>query len=264
MRTYGSDVRSPRTLAQIIEDATAIIMQDIGEYAFIALLGAFPATSLMIMLRAIGGPLFPALVIPAVLYCMALTLAAGGIAFHRVTTNLAPDAFDAWGATLARASVFIRPWTGPALLGFAIVFALRAFEPLIGGVPSTYIVLAAIAGAVTYTLPRTFYIPALLTQEATPRECEAGSAHLVGGAPRKAVSAWACVLAPSFLLTLAAAGGNFGVLWSAAAVFVFIATMPAAAIVTTLLFYDALARAETLSARTHPRARAARPSGRRV
>jgi hypothetical protein len=253
MRTYGSDVRHQRTLAQIIEDSAAIIWQDAGEYGFIALLGAFPACIAVVLLAALGGPLFAALVVPAILYSMALTLAAGGAAFQRVTANLAPDATEAWGASLKRAGAVTRPWTAPALLGFVVVFGLQAASSLFD-TPWTAVTLACVAALAAYTLPRTFYVPALLlTEGGTPRECEAGSAQLVAVGPRKTLAAWAAVLAPAVLATLAAASSGFALAWSAIAVFVFIGSMPAAAVMCSLLFYDALANAE----RVQPPRRAA-------
>ncbi|MEX2245353.1 MAG: hypothetical protein WEC75_01585 [Dehalococcoidia bacterium] len=261
MRTYGHDVRHARTLSLVFGDAVEILRQDIGEYAFIGFVGAFPACIAALVLRLAGGPVAVALIAPIVLLFAALTMATAAEAFRRVVENLEPDAALSFGRILPLAATVLRPWVPlTTTLGIG-TGALTLYGEDVPSLVVACIALALIAVSGFYALPRSFVCAALVTQRATSREAEAGSAALVRGAPGKIARGWAIALAPSMFVAMLAIVSGMGPIAIALAALVFVGSTPVVAVMMSLLFFDALARSEPVQRRTVVAAGRGDPAG---
>jgi type IV secretory pathway TrbL component len=102
VRTYPDEARRPRTIAEIIADALALLHQDIAEYGFAGLIGAIGAAFLALILSTAGDLAGKALIAPAVFIVTLVTYANTCAAIRRVQDNLEPDAIRAFFAVLAR------------------------------------------------------------------------------------------------------------------------------------------------------------------
>jgi hypothetical protein len=260
MRTYENDVRPARSLASTFEEAYSILRQDASEYGFIALAGAAPACVAVIILSMAGGPLAGALIVPAVAFAAVLTFTATVEALRRVGASMEPDGARSLETALLRGAAAARPWL-PLVLALALaVYALAAYGERLPALLHDALVLAVLAAAVLYALPRSFHAASLMLQRVSARDAEATSGALVRRAQGKVATAWAAVLLPAAAVATFGASQGFGTLTTAATVLAFIGTMPVAATVMSLLFGETLVRAaDAQKSRRAPR-QAARPT----
>jgi hypothetical protein len=241
MRTYGSDVRQARTLTQIYQDALTILFQDVADYAFIGAVAACGAGILVLALRITGGFIAAALIVPVAMLVAMLTLATCAEAFRRVVENLEPDGARAFAAVALRIGALMRPLVPLAGLMFVAVLGVTFAGERIPAIGAQAAGLALAAFAVFYLLPRSFATAILLTQNATSREAETASSALVWRSPGKIVAAWAVALSPALISFIVALDAGFGTLSTALTALLFVASMPHAAVVMMLLYFDVLA-----------------------
>jgi hypothetical protein len=242
MRTYGSDVRHARTLGLIVQDGLEILRQDAAEYGFIAFVGAFPACIGLVILRVIDNPLASALIAPLVIAMAVLTMATSTEAFRRVVDNLEPDAVRSFLTVIPRIDALLTPWL-PLMGGLAAAgFAASLVGGTAGGLTGTGIVFASLVLSAFYALPRSFVCVALFTQRSTSRQASSGSAALVWRSPSKIATGWAIALGPAIAVALLALMSGMGTASSAIATLIFVGSMPALAVMMSLLFFDALLR----------------------
>jgi hypothetical protein len=242
MRSYTREARPPGTLTRVLQDALAMLVQDASEYAFVGFVGAAVAAFAVLVLRLIGNVVSDALVVPLVIVMAALTMSTATLAFCRTTENLHPDAAEAMASLASRPLAFLRAWW--ALAGALLVagLALQFFD---GGLaPWRFPVIVALAVLSTlYVFSRSFYAVALVTQRMSAREAEQVATVLLGRTATLALLAWLPVLAPSLFMLLIAQIAGFGPASTALATFVVVMSMPAAAAVMSLLFFEAVAQA---------------------
>ena len=242
MRTYGHDVRHLRTLSAVIEDSIAIFAQDVSEYAFVGLMGGATACIAALILGLIGNPVSSALIPPVVIILAVLTHATIAQAFRAVTENLEPESARAFAGVTARAGLLLRPFVP---LAAALAVAAGGIAVADSYVPSIIVRALdaiALAGAAIYLLPRSFVIIALIMQGGGANDALQGSSALIARAPTKVLLAAILCAAPSILFSLIGLATGFGFLATALLAFVVVGTMPFAAIVMSLLFFDAIAR----------------------
>ena len=235
MRTYGHDVRHLRTLSAVIEDSIAIFAQDVSEYAFVGHMGGATACIAALILGLIGNPVSSALIPPVVIILAVLTHATIAQAFRAVTENLEPESARAFAGVTARAGLLLRPFV---TLAAALAVAAGGIAVADSYVPS----IIVLAGAAIYLLPRSFVIIALVMQGGGANDALQGSSALIARAPTKVLLAAILCAAPSILFSLIGLATGFGFLATALLAFVVVGSMPFAAIVMSLLFFDAIAR----------------------
>jgi hypothetical protein len=229
-----------RSVADIIVDALAILHQDAAEYAFAALLGAIAAAFAALVLPAAGGIVGLGLMAPAVFIVAVVTYANTCAAVRRAQENLEPDAVRAFFAVLARMPAVLPPLALPLVLtGVSVLAGVIAAKWAPNSVMTLAVIIVfAVAGLSAFQ--RSLYIPALFA-----RNVSFADARLLGGAAmRKAgVLVGACftiVMAPAALFAMLALATGFSFAATAVAVFAFVASMPIAATIATLI-YDGIA-----------------------
>ncbi len=255
MRTYGSGVRHERSLARVFEDGILIFAQDASEYAFIGLLGAAVACIGTLVLASIGGAIAVALIPPFVAVVAVATMATATEGLRRITNNLQPESAQAFAAVLRRASTLVAPWAPFALALGAALFVRVAFSHHVPPLPRKLIELVALCVVAAYALGRSYVVPAMVVERANPHNAAAGSAELVRAAPGKPAIAWGICLSPAILVGLLALSAGFGPVSAAVLAFAFVGALPFAAVVMSLLFFDAVMR----SARSGAGARRIKP-----
>jgi hypothetical protein len=230
--------RAPGVLGRVLPDALAMLMQDASEYAFIGFVGAAVTAFAVVVLRLLHAAVADALVAPAVLVMAALTMSAATLAFCRAADNLQPDTVEALASIASRPSAFLRAWLPLAAGLFAAGLALRLFHGELA--PWRFAIVMALATvSALYAFSRSFYAVALVTQGVRAPEAEAVATALLGRQASAAVLAWLLVLAPTLLMLLIAQISGFGPVSTAIASFVAVMSMPVAAAVMSLLFFEA-------------------------
>jgi hypothetical protein len=226
-----------RTVPDIIVDALAVLHQDAAEYAFAGLIGAIAAAFVALVLPAAGGPYVgAALIAPAVFTVAAITYANTCAAVRRSNDNLEPDAVRAFFAVLTRLPAIMPPLALPlAVTGGTTLAAVIAAR----WAPNSVVTLAAIivfALAGLSSFQRSLHVPALFA-----RGVSFGDARLLGAAAmRKAGplvgACFVIAMAPAGLITMGALAAQFSFVATAIAAFVFVASMPVAAAIASLIF----------------------------
>jgi len=242
MRTYGNDVRHLRTLSAVLEDSVAIFAQDASEYAFVGLMGGATACIATLILGLIGNPVTAAMIPPIIIIAAVLTHATIAQAFRAVTENLEPESMRAFAGVSGRAGLLLRPFVA---LSVALAAAAAAGNVAAIWAPSVIVMAfdaVVLAAAAIYLLPRSFVIVALVMQGGSAKEALAGSAALIARAPTKVLFGAVVCAAPSAVMAIIALASGFGLLSTAVFAFVVVGSMPFAAIVMSLLFFDAIAR----------------------
>ena len=241
MRTYGTDVRQRRMLADIIEDTIGIFQQDASEYAFAGLIGAAAACLSVLLLVSIGGSA-AALLVPFFLIGIAvLTLATTTEALRRVTDNLGPSAAESFTAVVRGLPAILLPW---ASLAFGLAAALlidvhfgHYLPSLVRGVLELLIIGAALWTA----LQRVLAVPSLVMRRVPALEAMREGRLLLARSLPKTAGAWGICMAPALLVFLIPALSGFGAVSSAIAAFAFVGSLPFAAVMNALLFFDGIA-----------------------
>ncbi len=247
MRTYGHDVRHLRTFSAVLEDSVAIFAQDASEYAFVGLIGGAAAAILTLILGLIGNPVTAAMIPPVIVVLAVLTHATIAQAFRAVTENLEPESVRAFAGVSARAGLLLRPF-----VKLAAVLAGAAAASSVAAIWAPSVIVMAfnavvLAGAAIYVLPRSFVIVALIMQGGSSSDAVAGSAALIARSPTKVLFGAIVCGAPSAVAAIIALSAGFGLVSTAMLALVIVASMPFAAIVMSLLFFDAIARTSAAS-----------------
>ncbi|HYM15723.1 MAG TPA: hypothetical protein VEZ14_09195 [Dehalococcoidia bacterium] len=249
MQSYTREARPPGALQRTLQDAVAMLVQDSAEYGFVGFTGASVAAFAVVVLRLMHNAVSDALVAPLVLAAGALTLSTATMAFCRATENLQPDATEALGRLAARPMAFARAWLPMAGALFVAGLALGLGGQWLGSWRFP-LVMAVVALSALYVFSHSFYAVSVVTQRATVREAELVATVLLGRTATLAALAWLPVLAPTLVAALIAQITGFGVVSTAVVAFVGVMSMPAAAAVMSLLFFDAVKGALRAEART--------------
>ncbi|MDE3096089.1 MAG: hypothetical protein KGK07_08820 [Chloroflexota bacterium] len=238
-------MRHRRMLAHVIEDSASIFQQDASEYAFAGLIGAFAACITTLVLVSVGGTVGALLLPPFLIAIAVVTLATATEALRRVTDNLEPSAAAASAAVLRGLPAVLLPWAPLALaLAAALVLDVRIghwLAPSARGLIESLVVVAALYAA----LGRVLAVPSLVMRRSTAREATQEGRALAARALPKVAGAWGICLSPALLVFLVPALSGFGAVSSAIAALAFVGSMPFAAIVNALLFFDAVADGAT-------------------
>ena len=261
MRTYGSDVRQRRMLADIIEDTIGIFQQDASEYAFAGLIGAAAACLSVVVLVAIGGSV-AALLVPFFLIGIAvITLATVTEALRRVTDNLEPSAAESLTAVARGLPAILLPW---AALAFGLAAALLLdvhFGHYVPSVGRGALELLVIAAALWSALQRVLAVPSLVMRRAPALAAMREGRGLFEHSRGKVTAAWGICMAPTFLVFLIPALSGFGAVSSAIAAFALVGTMPFAAVMNALLFFDGISEDAPAAGESKRAAMARRTTG---
>lgn len=249
--------RDERSLLSIFAEALGLVRQDFSEYGFAALIGATAAAIVALALKAIGGPVATAAVLPAVLFFALWTLATGTAAVRRVLENLEPDSVRSFESALVRAPFIVLPFLLPLATALLAGAALLLADEWTGSFLAGVIALALLALAGYQALPRSLYLPALFARGSSARGSLAVSENVVRSAPVAVLLGWTFMLMPASLIATAAAGAGFGVVSTAFASFAFVFSMPACASLMTLLYEYAGLTEDQLGAQRQPAQRPA-------
>jgi len=246
MATPRAETRPGRSLGAVVEDAITRLIQDASEYAFIGFVGATAALFVAAILRLTRNPIADATIAPAVFGIALLTMAAATIAFARAAQNLHPDAGGAMTLTATRAAALLQPWLFLSAAMFAGALGLGLATRWLGSWSAVGFVLLLVVWPALYSLPRSYYVAVLLTQQMSDAQAQAVAGELFRRAPGRVLSAWGLVLAPACAVALIGMAAGFGAASAGVTAFVFVALMPVAAAMLTLLFFEAaeLARAQ--------------------
>jgi hypothetical protein len=241
MRRPQAIVHESRSLIEIFDEAIEVIRQDLTEYAFIALLGAAPACIFILLAAVVGGPVALSLTAPVIVFMALATLAASAAAFNCVTANLQPDAQGAYLAALRRAVPLLLPWL-PLMIGlWAASYAAAAFSSEINEwyVPDVAVVAALVVACGFYIFPRSLCASLQFVDQMSSGQSQAASAIIVRAAPKRVWATWGVCAAPALLIFGLGMIGGWDAVLGAIMVLFFIATLPFAGAVFSLLFVDA-------------------------
>ena len=234
-----------RRLPEIIEEAIAVLRQDLPEYMLIGLVGAFAACMAVIIPALIGGPVALALIAPMFVIIAVGTLATSAAALEVGANQMQPDAARAFTAAGLRSIAVLRPWLPLVVALGAASFAAAALAPHLGPVPPEAIILSLVLASGAYALPRCLYATALFERDLSAREALSVSAGLVRRATRTFAAAWCLVLAPAMIAAALGALSGFNTATGAVVAVLFVGAMPAGAAIMSQLFIDAAAPIET-------------------
>jgi hypothetical protein len=230
-----TDGAGRRTLADVIADALGIIYQDVAEYAFVALIGAIAAAFAALLLPAAGGIAGLALMPPAVFLIATGTYAMTCAAERRAQDNLEPDAVRAFFAALVRLPAITPPLVLPlALSSVAVTAGVLAAR----WAPDSVVTLAAIivfAVAGLSSFQRAMHVPALFLRDVNFEDARALGAAAMRKAGALVAACFVVAMAPTALLALLMLASGFNIALVAATAFVFVATMPLAAGIATVI-----------------------------
>jgi hypothetical protein len=239
MQSYTREARPPGTLQRVLQNALSMLVQDASEYGFVGFIGAAVAAFAVVVLRLMHNVVGDALVAPMVLLLAALTLSTATMAFCRATENLQPDASEAMARLVSRPMAFARAWLPMVIALFIAGLALQIAGDRLAAWRFA-LVMALVALGALYVFSHSYYAVSLVTQRATVHEAEMVATVLLGRTATLAAVAWLPVLAPTLFVTLIAQITGFGVVSTAIVAFVAVMSMPAAAAVMSLLFFDAV------------------------
>ncbi len=243
MRTYGADVRRHRSLAHVIEDSVSIFQQDASEYAFAGLIGAFAACVGTLILMMIGGAAAAVLTPILVIMLAVTTLATVTEALRRVTDNLEPSAAESFTAVARGLPAILWPWCTIAG-GVAAAILLDAhFGRHLPSIARGVIELCVFAAALYSALARVLAVPSLVMRRSTPAQATQEAHEIFRAATAKCAAAWGVCVAPALIFFLIAALSGFGAVSTSISALVFVGSLPFAAVVNALLFFDGVADA---------------------
>jgi hypothetical protein len=241
-----------RPFADVLAEALAVLRQDAAEYAYIAVIGAVMASVVVLVPGIIGGPIALSLIGPLLALVAIGTFATCAAAFGCVSNHLQPDAAAAFAAMARRSVALLRPWL--LLLAMLWVAGLGAAwgARYMGPVPPVTLLLPIAAVAWLYVLPRSLCVPMVLGDDAPGRRVEAVSGAIVRALPRTFSLAWGAALVPALLVMPLGLAGGFDAVFGAVVAFIFVGTMPVAAALMSLLYFDAASRLESIAAHPAP------------
>jgi hypothetical protein len=241
--------RPRRMLWHLIEDAITIYRQDASEYAFAGLIGAFAACMSTLVLLMAGGAIGSMLAVLLLAIITITTLATVTEALRRVTDQLEPSTADAFAVVLRGLPAILLPWAIPTVAVSLAVLLEAEFGHVLPSIARAAIELSIAAGALSAALNRVQAVPSLVVRRSTPAAALREARSIVAHHRSRIAGAWAVCLAPTALLFLVAALNGFGAVSSAVAALAFAGSMSFAAIVNSLLFFDAASESETTTRR---------------
>jgi hypothetical protein len=235
MRQLGREARPSRTLAAIFEDAVTVLRQDLSEYGYIGLCGAFGAAILATILRYIDTPVSNALIAPIIGVCAAGTLATCAAALERTQDGLQPDSGQSFGEALVRA-----PWLLPRIFRgvFPMVVAVymaSAYGGELGTLATLGIGLALVLTGIYAALPIATYVAALFSRDASPADASAQTLAIMHSSRSFVVAALLIALGPAEVATAIALLARFGTMTTALFAFGFVISMPLVAAMMSLI-----------------------------
>ncbi|HEY8173364.1 MAG TPA: hypothetical protein VIH21_09755 [Dehalococcoidia bacterium] len=238
-RTYGTGGGETRTLSGIILEAVGVLRQDLGEYGFIGLLGAVAAGVSAMVLRMLGGTIPLSLILPVVGVCALTTYAASACAVRRLEDSLQPDAARAFLEVLIRAPFLLIPFAPAFVLSGLGTFLAVQFSDNVGRWGATGILVALLVLAAMNAFQRSVFVPALFSRGTSVREAATFSRALQRSASAAIAMCWVVALLPAGIFALGGLAAGFGSFSTAVTAFVFVASMPFAAGVMSLLYAEA-------------------------
>jgi hypothetical protein len=140
---------------------------------------------------------------------------------------------------VSRPMAFARAWLPMVIALFSAGLALQLAGDRLASWKFA-LVMALLALGALYVFSHSYYAASLVTQRATVREAEMVATVLLGRTASLAAAAWLPVLAPTLVTALIAQVAGFGVVSTAILAFVGVMSMPFAAAVMSLLFFDAV------------------------
>lgn len=264
MRTYGSGVRETRTLSALVIEAIGVLRQDLSEYGFIGLVGAFTAGFTALLLRMIGGSVPVGLILPVIGVCAIGTMAASAAAVRRVEDNLDPDAARSFIDALVRSPFLLIPFTPALVLSGLALFLAAEFSDNIGRWGSTGLVVALLALALMNAFQRSTFVPALFGRGVSAREAASNARAIQRSAGAAIAMCWGIALFPAGLIALGGLLAGFGTFSTALTAFVFVGSMPFGAAMMTLLYSAAMRSGVASAAAPMPVRRGASPVAERL
>lgn len=241
--------RPRRMLWHLIEDAITIYRQDASEYAFAGLIGAFAACMSTLVLLMVGGAVADMLAVLLLAIITVTTLATVTEALRRVTDQLEPSTAESFAVVLRGLPAILMPWVIPTIAVSIAVLLEAQFGHTLPAIVRGAIELCITAGALYAAINRVLAVPSLVVRRSTPAAALREARSIVAHHGSRVAGAWAVCLGPTGLLFLIAALNGFGAVSSAIAALAFAGTMSFAAIVNSLLFFDAASESETTTRR---------------
>lgn len=239
MRTYSGAPTRTYTVADIFANALALLRQDAGEYAFVALIGASAASFTTFVLRMLGGPVAVAVVAPVIALSALLTMAACVAAVRRVNDNLEPDSVRALGAVIVRLPAIVIPVVPSLIVLWIAAFSVQWLDDYIGSLLAGVMGIAVALLAVQPIFRRGLYVPALFARGASVGSAAANAAAMMAQLAGMVTVVWAIALAPAALVAFVALAAGFGVVSTTLTAFAIVACMPLAAAMLSLV-HDAM------------------------
>jgi hypothetical protein len=233
-----------RPMREIFEEGFDVIRQDASEYAFIGFVGAVMASITVLVPAIVGGPIAISLIAPLVALVAIMTLGACEAALSNVASGLQPDAGTAAKTAAWRTVPLMRPWLLLLALLFSGALIAAYTTDWWGPIPGVAVVPPLVALAALYAYPRSLYTAALFEHDLSSRDALRVSVRLVDSAGGRLWKAWAPACAPAAVIALLTAIAGFDAVAGALVAFFFVAALPAAAVLMSLLFVDTASSAE--------------------
>jgi hypothetical protein len=235
-RSYSGEVRYSRTLADMFAESAEIVRRDLGEFGFIALLGAVFATLLTLILGTMGGAVPVSLIVPFASHTAIVTMATCCAGLRRVDENLEPDSTRAFLATIFRLPFILVPFAPALIIGWAAAFVPMQFDGQLTDLGAGVLGILLALAAIWLSFRRSLYIPALYARGASVMGALSSSAAVTKSAPWTVVVAWAIPLAPALMVGLLAFSTGFAVAPTTLAVCLWVLSMPMAAAMSGMLY----------------------------
>jgi len=235
MRTNGAAARPSRTLAAVFEDAATVLRQDLSEYGYIGLCGAFGAAILATILRYIDTPVSNTLIVPVLAVLAIGTLATCAAALERTQDGLQPDSGQSASEALVRAPWLLARIVPPVLAMGAAVYLASAFGDELGTWVTLALGFALLVAAVQVSLTVPMFVAALFARDGAPREAAAQTVAIMASSRSFVVAALAIALAPAELAALIGLLARFGTMTTALFAFAFVVSMPLVASMMSLI-----------------------------
>lgn len=233
-----------RPLLDIIAEAVAVLRQDLGEYGYIALFGAVPATLAVVVPGVVGRPIALAFMAPLLVIVCVATFAASCAAFGSATNHLQPDAGSAYAAAARRAFPLLKPWLLLVVALWTASYVAATFVGYIDPVPHVVVPLVLIVVSAFYAFPRSLSASAMFDQDLSSREAVAASAAIVRMQSGRVALAWGLALVPAIVVGGMGMLAGFDTINASLAAFFFAGAMPFAAAMMSLLFSEAATQIE--------------------
>ncbi|MEX2225744.1 MAG: hypothetical protein WEB52_04755 [Dehalococcoidia bacterium] len=235
MRTNGASARPSRTLAAVFQDAATVLRQDLSEYGYIGLCGAFGAAILATILRYIDTPISNTLIVPVIAIIAVGTLATCAAALERTQDGLQPDSGQSAAEAMVRAPWLLARIVPPVLAMGTAVYVTSAYGGDLGRWISLAIGALLVFSAIYVALPLPMYVAALFARESSPRDAAAHTLAIMAGSRAFVLAALGIALGPAEIATAIALLARFGTMTTALFAFAFVISMPLVAAMMSLI-----------------------------